>query len=447
MYHIKNGLDLPINGKPSQKIEVGPSISKVGISGPDYVGMKPSMLVKVGDTVKAGQALFECKKVPGVIYTAPVSGKVAQINRGDKRVFQNLVIEVSGNDHVTFTSFKSKSVKDLERKDVVDLLIESGMWPSFRTRPFSKAPAITSEPKAIFITAIDTNPLACDPVVVISENTQAFLDGAEIVSKLTDGRTFICKAAGVNIPKPSTTKIEVKEFAGVHPAGNVGTHIHFVSPVGPNKTVWHIGYQDVIAIGKLFSIGKLSSERVISIAGPKAVNPTLVKTIVGAHLGEVTSGKIGSGEVRVVSGSVLNGRKMEGVFSFLGKFHNQISLLAEGRDREFFGWHMPGLHKFSLKRTFLHWLIPGQTFNFTTKVHGSPRAMVPVGSFEKVMPLDILPTQLLRSLVTNDTDYAVELGCLELDEEDLALCTFASSGKEDFGPALRNILTTIEKEG
>lgn len=447
MYHIKNGLDLPINGKPSQKIEAGPSISKVGINGPDYVGMKPSMLVKVGDTVKAGQALFSCKKVEGVIYTSPVSGKVVEINRGDKRVFQNVIIEISGNDHVSFASFKSKSVKDLEKQDVVDLMVESGMWPSLRTRPFSKAPAITSEPKAIFITAMDTNPLACDPVVVIGENTQAFLDGSEIISKLTDGKTFICKAAGVSIPKPTTTKIELQEFAGVHPAGNAGTHIHFVSPVGPNKTVWHVGYQDVIAIGKLFATGKLSSERVISIAGPKAVNPSLVRTIVGAQLGEVTSGKIGSGEVRVVSGSVLNGRKMEGVYSFLGRFHNQISLLAEDREREFFGWHMPGLNKFSLKRTFLHWLKPGQTFNFTTKVHGSPRAMVPVGSFEQVMPLDILPTQLLRSLVTNDVDHAVELGCLELDEEDLALCTFASSGKEDFGPALRNILTTIEKEG
>ncbi len=447
MIHIKKGLDLPINGKPSQKIEVGPSVSKVAITGPDYVGMKPSMQVQVGDVVKTGQALFECKKVPGVIYTSPVSGKVVEINRGDKRVFQNIVIEVSGNDHVSFESYSGKAVKDLEKEDVVKLLVESGSWTSLRQRPFSKAPAIDSEPRSIFITAMDTNPLAADPKVVIDANSDDFVSGVEIISKLTDGKTFLCKAAGVSIPTPTTTKVEVKEFAGVHPAGNVGTHIHYIDPVSNSRTVWHVGYQDVIAIGKLFKTGKLSSERVVAIAGPKAVHPTLVKTIVGAHLGEVTSGKIGSGEVRVVSGSVLNGRKMEGVFNYLGKFHHQISLLEEGRDREFLGWHAPGLRKFSVKRTFLHWLIPGQTFDLTTKVHGSPRAMVPVGSFERVMPLDILPTQLLRSLVTNDTDHAVELGCLELDEEDIALCTFAAPGKVDFGPALRSVLTTIEKEG
>ena len=447
MIHIKKGLDLPINGRPTQKIEVGPQVTKVALTGADYVGMKPSMLVKEGDTVKIGQPLFSCKKVEGVMYTSPANGKVVEINRGHRRVFESLVIEVTGRDQVEFSSYSVKGVKDFSKEEVQNLLVESGLWTALRTRPFSKAPALGSEPKSIFITAIDTNPLAVDPAVVIAEHSQDFVDGAEIISKLCDGRTYLCKAPGVNIPSPATTKVEVKEFIGVHPAGNVGTHIHFVDPVNANKTVWHIGYQDVIAVGKLFKTGKLFTERVVSIGGPKAVNPTLIKTTIGAHLGEVTSGKVGSGEVRVVSGSVFNGRKMEGSFAYLGRFHNQISLLEEGREREFLGWHCPGFRKFSLKKTFLHWLIPGQTFDMTTGTFGSARAMVPVGSFEKIMPLDILPTQLLRSLVTEDTDHAQELGCLELDEEDLALCTFAAPGKVDFGPALRNCLTIIEKEG
>jgi Na+-transporting NADH:ubiquinone oxidoreductase subunit A len=447
MIHIKKGLDLPINGKPAQKIEAGPQVTKVALTGPDYVGMKPTMLVQVGDTVKIGQPLFTCKKVEGVVYTAPANGKVIEINRGERRVFQSIVIEVTGNEQVEFSNYNGKSVKDLSKEDVKNLLVESGQWTALRTRPFSKAPALNSEPKSIFITAMDTNPLAADPAVVIAENNEDFKDGVELISKLTDGRTYLCKAAGTNISAPSTTKVEVKEFAGVHPAGNVGTHIHFVDPVHANKTVWHVGYQDVIAIAKLFKTGKLSLERVVAIAGPKAVNPTLVRTVKGAHIGEVTSGKVGSGEVRVVSGSVLSGRKMEGPFAFLGAFHNQISLLEEDRERELLGWHAPGLRKFSLTKTFLHWLIPGQTFDLTTKLHGSHRAMVPIGSYEKVMPLDILPTQLLRALVTDDTDHAQELGCLELDEEDLSLCTFASPGKVDFGPALRNNLNTIEKEG
>lgn len=447
MIHIKRGLDLPISGKPSQKVEAGPQVTKVALTGLDYVGMKPSMLVQVGDEVKKGQALFSCKKVEGVLYTAPVSGKVIEINRGARRAFETLVIEVSGNEQVTFENYKGTGIKDLTKEEVQALLVESGLWPALRTRPFSKAPALGSEPHSIFVTAMDTNPLAASPALIITESKDDFVNGVEILSKLTDGKTFVCKAAGVDIPKPTTTKVETKEFAGVHPAGNAGTHIHFVDPVNAKKTVWSIGYQDVIAIGKLFATGELSSERIISIAGPASVNPTLVKTVAGAHLGEVTSGKVGQGEVRVVSGSVFNGRAMAGTFSYLGRFHNQISLLNEGREREFLGWHKPGLNKFSVKRTFLHWLKPGQIFNFTTATHGSDRAMVPVGSFEKVMPLDILPTQLLRALVTKDHDYAVELGSLELDEEDIALCTFVSPGKVDFGPALRENLTTIENEG
>ncbi|MFG1510475.1 NADH:ubiquinone reductase (Na(+)-transporting) subunit A, partial [Halobacteriovorax sp. HFRX-2_2] len=312
MIHIKRGLDLPISGKPSQKIEVGPQVTKVALTGPDYVGMKPTMLVQVGDEVKKGQALFSCKKVEGVLYTAPISGKVIEINRGARRAFETLVIEVSGNEQVTFENYKGTGVKDLAKEDVQALLVESGLWPTFRTRPFSKAPALASEPHSIFVTAMDTNPLAADPAVVIAEASEDFVNGVEVISKLTDGRTFVCKAAGANIPTPSTTKVETKEFAGVHPAGNAGTHIHFIDPVSANKTVWSINYQDVIAIGKLFATGELSTERIISIAGPASVNPTLVKTVPGAHLGEVTSGKVGQGEVRVVSGSVFSGRAMVG---------------------------------------------------------------------------------------------------------------------------------------
>jgi len=447
MIHIKKGLDLPITGKPAQKIENGPQVTKVGVTGFDFEGMKPSMDVKVGDSVKIGQPLFTCKKIEGVKYTSPANGTILEINRGERRVFQSVVIEVTGTEQVELKNYNGKDVKDLERDEVVALLNEAGLWNSLRTRPFSKAPALDSAPKSLFITAMDTNPLAPNPEVVINEDAEAFKYGAEVVSKLSDGATYICKEAGAKIDVPTTTKVEVKEFSGKHPAGNVGTHIHFVDPVHNQKTVWHIGYQDVIAIGKLFKTGKISTERVVSIGGPKSVNPTLVRTVVGAHLGEVTSGKVGSGEVRVVSGSLLNGRKMEGPFAYLGKFHNIISLLEEGRDREFLGWHMPGFDKFSLKRTFLHWLKPGQKFDFTTKLNGSKRAMVPIGSYEAVMPMDVLPTQLLRALACGDTDHAQELGCLEMDEEDLALCTFAAPGKVDFGPMLRRNLNTIEREG
>lgn len=438
---IKKGLDLPITGHPKQSIEKGRAVKEVALLGPDYVGMKPSMLVKVGDQVKLGQPVFECKKVPGVVYTAPASGTIKAINRGEKRVFQNLVIEIDG-DGMDQVEFKAS------RDNAEALLIESGLWTSIRTRPFSKSATPGTKPHSIFITAIDTNPLAAYPEVVIRDHAEAFELGVKTLSKLTDGKTFVCVRGGSHINVPTEGKIERHEFTGVHPAGNVGTHIHMLDPVGPKKVVWHVGYQDVIAIGKLFTDKKLFVERVISVSGPMATQPRLVKTRLGACLCNLLEGEVKSGDVRRISGSVFNGRQAaKEPLCYLGRFHQQVTLLSEGREREFFGWHSPGLDKFSVKNVFLSKLFPNKKFAFNTNTNGSPRAIVPVGSYEKVMPLDILPTQLLRLLLAKDTDGAQELGVLELDEEDLALCTFTDPGKTDFGPILRESLNIIEKEG
>lgn len=450
MIRIKKGLNLPINGAPKQIIEKAKPVRTVALNGPDYVGMKPSLLVKEGDQVKLGQPVFECKKVPGVIYTAPASGKVVAINRGEKRVFQNLVIEVEGEglDQVEFKNMKSGAADSFNFESVSKLLQESGLWTALRTRPFSKCPSVDgSKASSLFITAMDTNPLAADAELIIKDSSEDFRFGVDVLSHLSSGKTFVCKRAGSQLPSFQSKTVSVEEFEGLHPAGNVGTHIHFLDPVGPKKTVWHIGYQDVIAVGKLFQTGKLSVERVVSLAGPKSVNPRLLKTRLGACLSELLEGEAASGQVRTISGSVLNGRKLDQTFCYLGRFHNQITMLEEDTKREFLGWHAPGFDRFSVKRTFLSKLLPGKTFDMTTSTWGSPRAMVPVGMFEKVMPLDILPTQLLRAVVTHDTDHAQALGCLELDEEDLALCTFASPGKTDFGPYLRDTLNIIEKEG
>ncbi len=441
IHKIKKGLDLPITGHPKQSIEKGRAVKHVALLGPDYVGMKPSMLVKEGDRVKLGQPVFECKKVPGVIYTAPASGIVKAVTRGERRVFQNLVIEVEGDgmDQVAF----SKS-----RDDVEGLLIESGLWSSIRARPFSKTAQPGTKPHSLFITAVDTNPLAAYPEVIVREHAAAFALGVKTLSKLTDGKTFVCVRAGSNIQVPTEGNIERHEFTGVHPAGNVGTHIHLLDPVSAQKTVWHIGYQDVIAVGKLFGEGKLFVERVIAVAGPMATQPRLLKTRLGACLCELLEGEVRSGDVRRVSGSVLNGRQAaQEPFCYLGRFHNQVTLLEEGREREFLGWQSPGFDKFSVKSVFVSSLFPRKRFAFDTNTNGSPRAIVPVGSYEKVMPLDILPTHLLRLLMARDTDGVQELGALELDEEDLALCTFADPGKIDFGPVLRENLNIIEKEG
>ena len=264
---------------------------------------------------------------------------------------------------------------------------------------------------------------------------------------MTDGKVFVCKLAGTSIPNSSVASVEVKEFSGVHPAGLVGTHIHHLDAASASKQVWHLGYQDVIAFGKLFLTGEIFTDRVISVAGPAVKNPRLVKTQLGANLDDLVSGELEDGENRVISGSVLSGSTASGVHAYLGRYHNQVSVLAEGREKELFGWIAPGSKKFSVTRTFLSHLSPKRLFNMTTSTGGSERSMVPIGNYERVMPLDILPTHLLRDLIVRDLDSAVSLGALELDEEDLALCTFVCPGKYEYGVILRDCLNTIEKEG
>ncbi|GGN32614.1 MULTISPECIES: Na(+)-translocating NADH-quinone reductase subunit A [Marinomonas] len=445
MYKITKGLDLPISGAPNQVIETAAAVKAVAVIGPDYHGMKPTMLVKEGDKVKKGQVIFTDKKTEGVKFTAPASGTVAAINRGERRVFQSLVINVEGDESETFASYSGSELKSLERSKVVDNLVESGLWTAFRTRPFSKVPEVASVPSSIFVTAMDTNPLAASPEVVLADQAEAFADGLTVLTRLTEGKVFVCKAAGAKIP--TTSDVTVEEFAGVHPAGLAGTHIHFLDPVNDKKTVWSINYQDVVAVGKLFVTGELSVERVVSLAGPQVKKPRLVRTQVGASLDNLLSGELADGDNRVVSGSVLSGRAAKGPYAFLGRYHNQVSVLLEGRERQMMHYLRAGVEKHSIMNVFLSKLTGKKSFDMTTTTNGSDRTMLPLGNFERVMPLDILPTQLLRALVVNDTEQAQKLGALELDEEDLALCTYSCSGKFEYGPILRDCLTLIEKEG
>ncbi len=449
MITMKKGLDVPVLGAPLQVIHDGPTIKNVATLGEEFVGMRPTMFVKVGDRVKKGQVIFEDKKNPGVKFTAQATGVVIEINRGEKRVLQSVVIEVDQNadssEQVTFTHYTASELSSLSRENVVTNLVESGLWTAFRTRPYSKTPAVDSEPAAIFVSAMDTNPLSANPEVVINEQSEAFQNGLTVLSHLTTGEVFVSKAPGTNIPVDANAT--VNEFKGKHPAGLVGTHIHFLNPVNANKFVWHLGYQDVIAFGKLFTTGEVDTSRVISLAGPGAKNPRLVRTVVGASTTELTAGEAVEGELRVISGSLLQGETASNVHAYLGRYHVQVSLILEGREKEFIGYMYPGPNKFSVTRAYMSHFFPKKLFNMTTTTNGSQRSMVPIGNFERVMPLDILPTLLLRDLVAGDTDSAQQLGALELDEEDLSLCTFVCPGKTDYGVYLRNCLTTIEKEG
>ncbi|WP_122046916.1 Na(+)-translocating NADH-quinone reductase subunit A [Vibrio atlanticus] len=446
MITIKKGLDLPIAGTPSQVINDGKSITKVALLGEEYVGMRPTMHARVGDEVKKGQVLFADKKNPGVVFTSPASGKVIEVNRGAKRVLQSVVIEVAGNEQITFNSYEANQLVSLDRETVKTQLVESGAWTALRTRPFSKVPAVDSETQAIFVTAMDTNPLAAEPELIINEQSDAFVAGLDLLSTLTNGKVYVCKK-GTSLPRSAQSNVEEHVFDGPHPAGLAGTHMHYLYPVNAQNVAWSINYQDVIAFGKLFLTGEIYSERVVSLAGPVVNNPRLVRTQIGASLEELTDSELMPGEVRVISGSVLTGTEAIGPHAFLGRYHQQVSVLREGRDKELFGWAMPGKNKFSVTRSFLGHLFKGQLFNMTTTTNGSDRSMVPIGNYERVMPLDMEPTLLLRDLCAGDIDSAQALGALELDEEDVALCTFVCPGKYEYGQLLRECLDTIEKEG
>ena len=447
LFKIKKGLDIPIAGSPEQEISAGVEVTSVALIGPDTIDLKPGMLVAEGDRVKLGQPLFNDKSNPGVQFTSPGSGTVTAINRGERRVLQSVVITLQGDDEEQFASFSRDQWPGISEQQVRENLLACGLWTAFRTRPFSKIPGPEDKPEAIFVTAIDTNPLAADPELIVARNSEAFAAGLEIIAKLTQGKVHVCTRPGSQVGCPDSERFQHSEFSGPHPAGLAGTHIHFLHPVSEAHVVWHIGCQDVIAIGGLFATGRLPVERVVALGGPSVTNPRLLTTRLGANITELTRGEITGSAVRIVSGSLLSGHRASGWGKYLGRYDNQICVLPEGNPREFLSFMRPGVGKFSATRSFVGKLFGRGDYTLTTSQNGSPRAMVSIGSFEQVMPLDILPTPLLKALVVLDTDSARELGCLELAEEDLALCSFVCNGKYQYGRHLRRNLHEIEVNG
>ena len=446
-FHIKKGLNIPISGKPKQEITGTIHPKQVALNGLDYNYLKPRMEVAVGDRVKLGQVLFMDKEIPAIRFTSPGSGIVTAIHRGPRRILESVVIELQGDEEITFPAISHLQLAQLEAEEIKSKLLDSGLWTSIRTRPFNRLADPETTPHSFFVTAMDTNPLAPDSGVLLSANEEAFNLGLTIISRLTPGTVFLCKSPDlVHAPPEIAEKVKSVVFSGKHPAGNVGTHIHFLDPVCRGKNVWHIGLQELIHIGQFFSTGRIPCQKIISLAGPAVKNPGLIKTRIGASLQEICQDRLNQGDNRIVSGPVLSGREATNTSGFLGKYHQQVIVLPEPKERKFLGWLGPGSNQFSLKRVFLSSFLKKKSFNFTTSLRGEKRAIIPIGSYEKVMPLDILPTFLLRALLVEDIEAAEKLGCLELDEEDLSLCTFVCPSKIEFGQALRKNLTALSKE-
>ena len=447
MIKIKRGLDIPLAGAPSGDLDTAVTTRAAGLLGADYHGMKPTMAVQVGDVVKRGEMLFTDKKCEGVRYTSPAGGRVSAINRGAKRAFQSVVVEIDGDEAAPFDQYSAEAARQLSAEAIKNQLIQSGQWTALRARPFGRVADPATSPAGLFITAIDTHPHAPDPQQVIAREAEAFELGQTLLANLVDCPLYLCAAPGADMPRATHERISRHDFAGPHPAGLAGTHVHFLMGASAERIAWTIGYQDVIAVGRLFLDGALYVERVVALAGPSVSCPRLVLSRVGADLQALVAGEGEGDDARLLSGSVLGGRAVQSDTAYLGRYHQQVALLPEGRERAFMGWLSPGVNKHSVMGIYLSSWFGSKPLAMSTNTNGSERAMVPVGAYEKVMPLDILPTQLLRALLVGDTETAQALGCLELDEEDLALCTYVCPGKYEYGGILRDNLTRIEKEG
>jgi Na+-transporting NADH:ubiquinone oxidoreductase subunit A len=445
----RKGLDLPLAGAPAMQIAESRPSTRVALLASDTPGLKPGLAVQVGDTVLRGQKIFEDKRMPGVAFTAPAAGTVTAIHRGERRALISVLIDVAQGDgpaqQVKFGTYSGRSAAELDTGAVRTLMQESGLWTALRQRPFGHVPATEGTAEAVFVTAADSRPHAPPPALVIGARGEDFRDGLIALTKVGAGAVYLCTAAGDKIDAPAGVRVE--QFSGPHPSGTVGWHIHCLNPVSMERRVWHIGYQDVIALGHLLRTGELDVERVISLAGPSVRQPRLLRTRLGAFIDELVADELADGEHRVISGSVLDGRTAVGeVSGYLGRYHLQVAALPEARERELFGYIRPGADKFSVTGTVIGAFRRAHGFRLNTSTNGGPRAMVPIGSYERVLPFDMLPTFLLRALITRDDIRAQELGALELDEEDLALATYVCPGKTEYGPLLREALTRIEKE-
>ncbi len=446
-FSFKRGLDLPISGAPEQTIHDGPAIGSVALIGADYIGLKPRMLVAEGDSVQRGTPLFSHKDSTDVLFVAPATGRIRAINRGARRVLQSVVVDVDDafDKGIDFGALPDGAGGD----DIAEKLCKSGLWTAFRTRPYSKVPTADSRPAAIYVTAMDSEPLAADASVIIAERPDDFVAGLAAIAQVSDGPTYLCHETGATIPGGDIDRVEVATFSGPHPSGLAGTHMHFLQPPTADSIVWTISYQDVIAIGHVMRTGFLDSAVVISLAGPRATTPRLIRTMPGANLSELVDGEIaGDDPVRVISGSVLSGNMSDGgPLDYLGRYARAITLISEDTTKTFMSWIAPRRDQFAVLPVLASAFNRATTYAMGSSLHGGRRAMVPIGIFEELMPQDFLPTQILRALLVMDTDSAQALGALELDEEDLALCTFACPAKYEYGIALRDSLVKIEKEG
>lgn len=445
-YHIlKKGHDIKLAGSPKKEVVSG-KVSRFAVSPYDFRGISPipKVTVEVGDNVKAGEPIFFDKKVPDIVYTAPVSGEIIEVNRGEKRSIKNVVI--LADKEISYKKFDT----DASNVDQIKkTMAESGAWTLINQRPFDIVPSLDSVARDIFISTFDSAPLAPDNAFILSGNEHHFQKGVDILGKLTSGTVFLgLDAHDTKNPFASINNVQRHWFKGKHPAGNVGVQIHNIKPIKPGQNVWTLGVQEVITIGKLFNEGIMDYSRIIAVGGSRVGTPCHIKTHLGANIGELLKDQIKASEksARIINGDVLSGvQKGEG--DFLGYKSDQISVISEGDDYELFGWLLPIKPRPSTSNTFPNFLYPDYEFEGETNTHGEKRAFVVTGQYEEVLPMEIYPQHLMKAIMAEDIEKMEGLGIGELSEEDIALCEFVCTSKSPLQSTLRKGLDFIRQQG
>ena len=444
VYTIKKGLDIKLFGE-AEKTIVDLNAKRFAIKPTDFIGCFPKMLVKADDAVKIGSPLFFDKYRDNIIFTSPVSGKVIEVRRGAKRKILEVIIESDGNDNAI--DFGKTNLDSLNKDALIDKMLKSGVWPVIRQRPYSTIANPTDEPKAIFVSAFDTAPLAPDFDLIVHGQGEAFQKGLDVLAKLTSGKVHL------NVDAKNTTSkvflnsknVQINQFSGPHPASNISVHASKLDPINKGEVIWYVGPQEVLTIGKLFTDGRVDATRIVALTGSEVNSPKYFKTFIGARITNMVSGNLKGGNCRFISGNVLTGEKIE-KDGFVGFYQSMVTVIPEGDYSEFFGWVLPGLNKFSFSGTFLARLTPNKKFLVNTNMHGGERAYVMTGKFEKVFPFDIYPLNLIKAIMVEDIDLMENLGIYEIDDEDFALCEVIDTSKTNIQETVRKGLDLMRQE-
>ncbi|MBT3301894.1 MAG: Na(+)-translocating NADH-quinone reductase subunit A [Bacteroidetes bacterium] len=427
--NIKKGYNIQLIGQSEKDFGQKEIPQHFAIKPSCFHGVRPKLSINEGDTVKAGTPLFFDKDNDRVIFTSPVSGTVTEIVRGEKRVILEVKITADGKNE--FENFKQADPKDLSRDEIIENLLKSGVWPMIRQRPFARIANPSDKPKAIYISAFDSSPLAADNNFIVEGQSEVFQKGIDVLKKLTDGKIHLNTHVDQEISSvfAKAKDVELHQFKGPHPAGNVGIQIHHINPIDKGDVVWYCYPQDVLSIGRLFHEGKYNAERVINLCGSQAIEKKYYKTIIGASIENIVKDNVEGDNNRFISGNVLTGTKISDT-GYLGFYHSQLTVIPEGDYYEFIGWILPGFKKFSASKTIVSsWLSPKKKHNLDTNMHGGERAFVVSGEYEKVMPIDIYPVHLLKAIMAEDIDKMENLGIYEVAPEDFALCEVICTSK------------------